>query len=99
VLTDYSALEASQRNILRLVFCSPQVRAAQTDWETIARFVVAAFRADVVRAGTPQSALTLIEDLRRLSPEFEALWLNHDVRTHGEGTKLVRDMGGKLIEF
>src|SRR5690349_1107478 len=51
VMTDYGALPPEQRNILRLVFCDPRVRAAQTDWETIARFVVAAFRADVARAG------------------------------------------------
>jgi transcriptional regulator with XRE-family HTH domain len=33
VLTDYSALAPEQRNVLRLVFCDPRVRAAQLDWE------------------------------------------------------------------
>src|SRR5215831_1553722 len=39
VLTDYSALAPEQRNVLRLVFCDPRVRAAQLDWEGVARFV------------------------------------------------------------
>src|ERR1700757_4040468 len=42
VLTDYGSLPAEQRNILRLIFLNPRVRAAQPDWEGVARFVVAA---------------------------------------------------------
>src|ERR1700739_3508004 len=34
VLTDYGALAPEQRNILRLVFCDPRVRAAQYDWDS-----------------------------------------------------------------
>ena len=51
VLTDYGALAPEQRNLLRLVFCDARIRAVQTDWDRVARFVVAAFRADVARAG------------------------------------------------
>ena len=51
VLTDYGAIPPGQRNILRFIFCDPRVRAAQYDWDSVARFVVAAFRADAARAG------------------------------------------------
>ena len=44
VLTDYGALPPGQRNILRLIFGDPRVRAAQYDWESVARFVVGAFQ-------------------------------------------------------
>ena len=37
-----------QRNILRYVFLDPRARAAQYDWESVARFVLGAFRADAV---------------------------------------------------
>src|ERR1700757_1285032 len=37
VLKDYASLPVEQRNILRLIFCDPQVRAAQPDWEGVAR--------------------------------------------------------------
>src|SRR3954452_12420615 len=53
VLTDYAKLAPERRNILRLIFCEPRVRAAQHDWDSVARFVVAAFRADAARAPGP----------------------------------------------
>ena len=90
VLTDYAALAPDQRNVLRLIFCDPHVRAAQPDWESVARFVVATFRAEVARVGTSRRAQSLVEELSRLSPEFAAMWEDHDVRTYGEGTKFLR---------
>src|SRR5690242_18987907 len=49
VLTDYGSLPPERRNILRLMFLDPRVRSAQPDWDGVARFVVAAFRADAAR--------------------------------------------------
>jgi hypothetical protein len=51
MLLDYGSLPPEQRNILRLVFLDPRVRAAQYDWDSVARFVVGAFRVDAARAG------------------------------------------------
>jgi transcriptional regulator with XRE-family HTH domain len=89
VLTDYAALEPKERNILRLVFRESHVRAAQSNWEHVARFVVAAFRADAARAGAAQEIQSLVDDLCRLSPEFEAMWRDNDVRTYGDGRKTL----------
>ena len=90
VLTDYSKLAPEQRNILRLIFNNARVRAAQYEWESVARFVVAAFRADAVRAGATSQVSALVDELCRTSPEFEAMWRNHDVRTYGDGVKHLR---------
>jgi transcriptional regulator with XRE-family HTH domain len=87
VLTDYGALPTGQRNILRLLFGDSRIRAAQHDWATIARFVVAAFRTDAARAGAVSEVGELVDELCRLSPEFEALWRDNDVAAHGEGVK------------
>jgi transcriptional regulator with XRE-family HTH domain len=87
VLTDYGALPSGQRNILRLLFGDPRIRAKQHDWESVARFVVAAFRTDAARAGAVSEVSQLADELCRLSPEFEKLWRDNDVRTHGEGAK------------
>ena len=98
VLTDYGALAPEQRNILRLVFSDPRVRAVQTDWDSVARFVVAAFRADVARAGAAKNVKALVDELRRLSPEFEAIWADNDVRsTYGEVAKTLRHPLAGLI--
>ena len=90
VLTDYGALPPGQRNILRLIFGDPRVRAAQYDWESVARFVVGAFRADAARAGAVSEVGQLVDELCRLSPEFEALWRDNNVNVYGEGIKRLR---------
>ena len=87
VLTDYSLLAPAQRNILRLVFCDPRVRAAQTHWDAVARFVVASFRADVVRVGADAEVASLVNELCTASPEFAAMWRENQVQVHGDGVK------------
>ncbi|HEY0223679.1 MAG TPA: helix-turn-helix transcriptional regulator [Pseudolabrys sp.] len=89
VLTDYGKLEPTQRNILRLIFSNTRVRAAQPEWQSVARFVVAAFRADVARAGAARSVEGLVDELCRQSPEFDAMWRDNDVRSHGDGVKIM----------
>jgi transcriptional regulator with XRE-family HTH domain len=86
----YDALALERRNILRRIFFDPQVRAVQLDWQSVARFAVAAFRADIARAGASANVQELVDELRRLSPEFEMMWRENDVRTHGGGTKQLR---------
>jgi transcriptional regulator with XRE-family HTH domain len=99
VLTDYASLPPGQRNILRIVFLDPRVRAAQYDWESVARFVVGAFRVDAARAGAAAEVEPLVDELCRLSPEFKALWRDNDVRSHGEGVKHIRHPVLGLIAF
>ena len=90
VLTDYGAVPPDQRNILRRMFCDPGMRAVQQDWDGLARFVVGAFRADAARAGAVSEVADLVDELCRVSPEFEALWRDNDVHAHGEGVKRLR---------
>jgi transcriptional regulator with XRE-family HTH domain len=91
VLVDYAALPPKQRNVLRLLFCNPTVRARQPDWESVARFAVATFRADAARAGAALAIeiRTLVEELCVDSHEFATLWGEHDVCNHGEGLKAI----------
>lgn len=103
LLTDYATLPREGRNILRLMFGSADVRRRNEDWDSIARFVVGAFRADVVRAGATTSAAvtTLVAELCRTSPEFDALWQDNDVVAYGEGVKRIHhpDAGLLAMEF
>ena len=97
VLTDYATLPPEQRNVLRLIFRHARTRAKLPEWQHAARFVVASFRAEVTRTGTSRRAQVLVEELSRQSPEFVAMWSDHDVRTYGEGTKLVHSAHGEPV--
>jgi hypothetical protein len=97
VLTDYATVPAHERNVLRQMFVNSRVRAAQTDWEGVARFVVGAFRADVARAGATERSKALIDELSALSPDFVRLWRENDVRGSGEGTKKIRHEKAGII--
>ncbi len=90
MLTDYGALPPEQRNVLRFIFLDPRVRAAQYDWESVARFIVGVFRVDAARAGAAADVEPLVEELSRLSPDFKRMWRDNDVRSHGEGVKHIR---------
>jgi transcriptional regulator with XRE-family HTH domain len=101
MLTDYGSLPPEQRNILRFIFLDPRVRAAQYDWDSVARMVVGAFRVDAARAGAAAEVEPLVDELCRRSPEFKALWRDNDVRSHGEGTKHIRHpvLGALAFEY
>src|SRR5580658_548406 len=101
IFTDYGSLPPTQRNILRFIFLDPRARAAQENWDGVARHVVGAFRVDAARAGAAAAVGPLVDELCRLSPEFEAMWRDNDVRGHGEGVKRLRHpvMGSLAFEY
>jgi hypothetical protein len=81
------------------VFLDPRARAVQYDWESVARFVVGAFRVDAARAGAAKDVEPLIDELCRASPDFRAMWGDNDVRSHGEAVKRIRHPVLGPIEF
>ncbi len=102
MLIDYAALPPEQRNILRFIFLDPRARAAQYDWESVARFALGAFRVDAARAGAATEVDSLVDELCRLSPEFKTMWRDNDVRgPHGEAVKHIRHpvLGSLAFEY
>jgi transcriptional regulator with XRE-family HTH domain len=102
MLIDYGALPPEQRNILRFIFLDPRARAAQYDWESVARFALGAFRVDAARAGAATEVDSLVDELCRLSPEFKTMWRDNDVRgPHGEAVKHIRHpvLGSLAFEY
>jgi transcriptional regulator with XRE-family HTH domain len=99
LLTDYSTLPRDQRNILRLMFTNASIKAAQEDWLNVARYVVGTFRADAARAGAGAEIAQLVEELSRLSPEFDALWRDNNVARHADGLKRLHHPVHGLLEL
>jgi len=92
MLTDFDAVSADERNMLRFIFLDPRMRGAHYDWESVARFVVSAFRVDAARAGAAEAVRPLVDELCAKSPEFKAMWTAGEMvtATHGEAVKHLR---------
>jgi transcriptional regulator with XRE-family HTH domain len=90
VLGDYGARPKRERNVLRYLFLDPVARAKLPDWESDARFVVAAFRMDTVRSGGSEEAAALAAEMREASADFRRFWADNEMRSHGVGRKRIK---------
>lgn len=97
---DFNALPKAERNILLFVFADPRARALFGDgWPTVARAMLAQFRAvHDLWAGDPAFA-ELIDRLRESSSEFGAWWPDHDIRAPVFGRKTLHHPTQGLVRF
>jgi transcriptional regulator with XRE-family HTH domain len=101
MLTDYEHVPPRQRNVLRAIFLDPKARAVQYDWESVARFVVGAFRVDAARAGATAEIEPLVDELCRASSEFRSLWREAELPGVVEHVKHIRHptLGSLAFEY
>lgn len=80
-----------QRNILRTGFTGPYAAEYRSDpdHEEFLRDCVADVRASLARNPNDTVLRTLVDDLLRASPEFGAMWSDHEVRVRRVRTKRV----------
>ena len=90
LLPNLGQLAANERNTLRMVFLDPRAQALYYDWEAVARTAVAAFRADVARAGAMAEVAALVDELSRSSSTFKAMWQDNDVSDSAHAVKDLR---------
>lgn len=83
----YVGPEGGRPNALDLLFANPAHRRLFVDWETVARGALATFRADCAPYVGHPDFEDLVARLTRLSPEFAAWWLEHDVAHRLAGRK------------
>ena len=87
------------RNMMWRLFTNPLLRARNPDWERVARFTVAQFRADYARyPGDPRFG-ALIADLSRACPEFAVWWSQHDVSGRQDCHKHMRHPTLGTLDF
>lgn len=77
------------RNVLWRYFQRPEIRTIDPDWEKQAQSLVAGFRADYVRYPGDDSFQEVIEDLKRVSPQFCLWWERQDVRGLPDGPRTM----------
>ncbi|TDO35838.1 helix-turn-helix protein [Kribbella sp. VKM Ac-2527] len=88
LITDFTALDADERNVTRLYFLDPAAPAFYEDWTTVAKDAVAQLRrASAEYADDPELA-ELVEELTTRSPLFAQWWRGQDVRTRSHCPKV-----------
>ena len=87
VLTDFSSLPLTKRNVLRRLFHPSAKRVTSHDWEAHARFAVASFRVDAARAGDSPETAALAAELQETNADFRRLWAENEMRSCWRGTK------------
>lgn len=99
VFGDLSGVPEQNRNMLWLMFASPEHRAAIPDWEAAARSMLARFRVEFGRNQKDPRFLMLIERLKGASPSFRAWWPEHDVTVRSEKPKRFTSPGVGEVEL
>ncbi|WP_217430807.1 helix-turn-helix transcriptional regulator [Sphingomonas bacterium] len=101
VFTDYSALPPAERNLLRMIFLDPQAHTSNSNWESVARFIVAVFRGDAARAGAGDAVQPLVDELCAKSADFATMWHERAVKGVCEGVRRLHHpvIGEIAMEF
>ncbi|MGW6442080.1 helix-turn-helix transcriptional regulator [Lentzea sp. NPDC055074] len=80
LLTDFGALPAPERNLIRLTFLEPAFRALYGDWERSAQECVAVLRMEAGRAPHDTALSSLVGELSVKDLDFRNWWATHQVR-------------------
>lgn len=80
LLTDFSALPAPERNLIRLTFLDPAFRALYGDWERSAQECVAVLRMEAGRTPHDRALASLVGELSVKDLDFRTWWATHQVR-------------------
>jgi transcriptional regulator with XRE-family HTH domain len=77
----------AERNLLRFIFLASGARSLICDWERRARRVTAEFRAHCGAHLDDPTLRALIDELRRVTPDFARMWEQHGVLGREGGTR------------
>lgn len=73
-LFDFAGKETVDRNVLRMVFADPGLRRRLPSWHRDASGLMEGFRRDLALVPNDPIMLSLIEDMKKLSPDFRRWW-------------------------
>lgn len=90
LFTDWTALPAGERNLVRWMFTADRAREAYLEWEAEARAMLGRFRLAAARYPHDPDFEALIAGLRGDSQHVRDWWPRHDVTASGNGSKKLR---------
>ena len=98
-LFDLSGRKREDRNILRMIFADPALRRRLPAWREDAPRLLAHFRCDLAAAPDDPDMLRLIEDLKKVSPDFRRWMEQPDLESYDWGVGVLRDDDGEQVDF
>ena len=101
ILFDYGKINASKRNLLRIMFTNEEYKRTIADWEFTAQEMIASFRTFYANfVGNPWIE-DFISELRSESKEFDLWWSMHDVKKDEGVLKIINHpvLGKLKFEF
>jgi transcriptional regulator with XRE-family HTH domain len=98
VFVDFASLAGRERNLLWLLFTDRTLKERYEEWEPVARRMLGVFRASAAAAVGEVWYQTLIEDLERVSSDFNAWWPQHDLSSSPREVKVLRHpLVGRMV--
>jgi transcriptional regulator with XRE-family HTH domain len=87
LLTDFAALPARERNLVRLMFLHDAFRSLYPDWSRAARDAVAVLRMEAGRHPDDPDLIALVGELSIRDHDFRTWWTSHPVHGLGQVTR------------
>jgi len=82
---DYAATPAAERNLLEIIFTRPAYNMSPSDFESMARRLLAKLRVDYSHAVADAKFEALIRRLDTLSPLFHRIWRSPEINVRSYG--------------
>jgi transcriptional regulator with XRE-family HTH domain len=79
---DFGRMPAEDRNMMRWMFASKRARKVFTDWESVARDLVARWRIDVAQEPSNATIGKVVDQFKEEFPLFRQWWDEHIVLDH-----------------
>ncbi len=70
-----------------MLFTDPNLRERFVGWEQQAPRILSSFRRDYARANQEADIRELVDELKKVSPEFNTWWQQHDVHAPCTGRR------------
>ena len=88
-LFGFAGRERQERNLIRLLFADPDFRHRLPGWSDEAPKLLAQFRYDLATAPDDPAMLALVDDMKRLSPDFRRWFEQQGMRSHARGISAI----------
>ncbi|MFQ3787143.1 helix-turn-helix transcriptional regulator [Halomonas sp. A29] len=95
----FSNIPAARRNLLRMLFTSPEMRELFSPWDGQALEILSSFRRDFVRAIDDADMIDLVTELESVSSVFNTWWQQQDIHGPCQGIRHLQIPTVGQVEF